>query len=980
MEEAAFNGGARYRSASAGSVTLSHEDDRIQTFNNTNAGATSTVTLPPPTTYYRSNQVGGPHFVVLCPATSPGTVTVSHSGSSISLVLSPGEGVYCYLKAVTSGGWKVGTKFTIGSVTTVGSGTRDAVESEEVPETFSNLSCFEGDECDYARILGNAPLDGTSGRALAIAPMFQDPGTSATNSFREAIRGADFVNPSHIPVTTPREMFEADPLHPHASVVLSEEFWKALDNNGRPHIVEYDDDAHGTSRSWYHIRQTGTVSLTWGMPAQTVKRHRWIKQIEYGPAEEPDRYLLDIRVTMEHAVDPEPSLVPGTGGMNEDETAAWGAIYQLHIFTNELDLTFDDGETYTPTGGSSAVSFTKNDPCAWGNANGVSGGDDNDKFCHPCMFACAALPTRMHSPVGRNYVPPLERARVTGVRGKNLEYCYEVGNASPWCTVNNSPNALTPANGAMGNIVFGKTSFGRTLTLGGDVKNSKPLEWLCWENGTGVGRTWAKPLYPGWEETEGVLTVGTNSGSIKLCTLRKWCFDPDGDCDPEWPYTGDINCTGHVDEPLEGIGGTHVCFHNGDLSVTQCCTSINFANIVAHEPCTRSETEYGPRSGGSCSSLGNECVNQHTYTTSLHAEVSDYDYQVGGSSSLRTLSFVKYDRDPDEILYNYTYLSTDVADFASTTGTWTLGVSLISVTAVSGSDTIRALLTYDPTSSVYRDGSIETEFQTVITKAQGVFARGSGSAGSFTGYVLLTTPIGGDIVRVDLMEFTAGTGVVLATATTAAAVTAIADVVFTWWGTTFTAEVTFNNETISLEADDCTNLTGGSVGLLTTSTSSGAQFIGFTVTDETFAYVEATADIGIDYVTVLADAGILNGYGKCDRTINPDCGASVLHCDCKTSTEGLDTTTSATHTGPDDILLPSGSTNGDNPTMFGGSNPYAQCDGDWCDGVSRYCGECPPPYIGLAVQFNRCWDEEIGVEPNMCRGIAQWVIDALTCA
>lgn len=297
ITEAEHNGGAAY-SATA-SVTLYMNSPR--TLNYAATSGTGIIMLPSA----HEHQVdpaaaGGPRFIIF----NTGSLTpeirrpLPAGGYAVVGTIAATTGVAVVeLVDATTNLWVKAARTRNAAMTF----SRDAftIAPNDAADTVYDPFCFVGTDCEYA---DTVPLDGTGGRALVIAPMFQDIGKVAENDAREPIRASDVVMPDKIVLRVRPGEFVKDPLHPLASVTLSQAFWDAFENGGDPHLLPYlGTNATQWSRNPYHTRGTGATFLTfaWDQPAfpgVPVVRSIWEKLVAYSGG------TLRLRFQMEHTV------------------------------------------------------------------------------------------------------------------------------------------------------------------------------------------------------------------------------------------------------------------------------------------------------------------------------------------------------------------------------------------------------------------------------------------------------------------------------------------------------------------------------------------------------------------------------------------------------------------------------------------------------------------------------------------------------
>lgn len=996
-----FRGKAKYQTTVAGMITLWINSERVQQIKNTSASA-ATVDLTQ-LAWLRADQLGGPRFYIVNDPTSTGSIDVffKHAITNVNttLTIAPGEVAVCH--AVTTTAWFL-VKRVIGTPRALGHPTLAAITNETTPRTYSPY-CLEGEGCELMEALDGVPLDGQDGRDQCIAPMFMNSAL-ALNSLREPIRGADLVMPSVVPIKFSQDDFMIDSAHPtYATTPLSNQFLEALYAGDRWHGLIYLGTRHGISSHWHHIRLIGTTDtlpLDWDMPNNySVRRHVWQKLITYRDASDTER-TITIRFVMEHTVDPEPILHGGGGGgINDDEFMAWGALFNIYVFTNEILPAFADGNTYAPVGsGGSPIAFSLDDPVRWG---GIVGEGQDDKFCHPQMAICASLPTTFEAPAGSFYVPWQDRKWLKSflggytLRGKNREACYVVSNGAPWMTGSCADEALGGVGKEL-NIVFGgvfefgvsATSYNyAAMTTGGDVPRSKPTEYVCIENGAGIGRTLLKPLRPGWDEDCGKLTPGDGSSiSVRICVDDKYGID-DGTGRRVWPRDEADLCMGNIDEPLDEIGGTHYCFNNNGIDCnTMCCISLKQQIAGVYDKCVLHSFPLGDRLGsGDCDLLGDICSDAGTFWHQVVMELEDYDYSRRANPDIRTASWRRDLPDPDQVLYDVTYAAADT-DWVDEIGTWTHGATL----KVNAPGVSRSLCLYEASgyTNKYRDMIINARGLKCRTAVHGLAVRMDETA--FTGYVA-------KIVRVPLtngatvyIQKSTGIGYVdLASKVIANLTHEIVDMSLEVWGTTitFTWQVTGHDED-SLTVENCAITDRGWPGVFDPTADANVEFDNLNVDDTTQEYVTATgyitkSEINLDYPEKMRTA-----YRHCDETIG-----SITNCNTTVLEYHREFATAATWSHCRDVIYiqcdPDGSGTaiiaGDNPTSYDGPPPYC-CDTNWCTGDADSCSQCPAPFMSMYFNFWQQCNSEFSKSvssnhiPKICSGIALYNFTTIVCA
>lgn len=972
----------------------------------------------PPASSYRADQRGSVHFHVL--AHGAGGVNVRTSTGSLLYSLSSGDSVSISL---SSSGFK-GVLRSIGAARPAHHAARDPITNPEYPLTFSG-DCFVGDPCDLAEVNGNVPLDGEDGRDKCIVPMCQDVVAHAINQTREPIRASDIVMPKVVVVGFSRGQFVADSTHPLASTVLPDEFWEALYNNDRMHALIYVGSADGTSRHPHHLRWAGSSpTQTWehgtGSADYSVKRHLWQKEVTYLNGEVEQTVLIVFCV--EHTLSSEPGADPFTdpGGMQDRDHGAWGSLFSLYVFCDQLLPSFADGDGFTPAGASGNVSFTHDDPFVSGIAYGV-GESEEDKFCHPQMVLCAHLPTTFQAPMGAEFIPWADRKWLRGwesgdfdLRGGNREFCHKVRNGSPWidpisCTSEQYPrNTIDGLRDIFGNIAFGWSTSGYSsacMSLGGDFESSKPVEFLVWENGQGSGRTYLKPLKPGWDELCGSLDVeGGSSGTVAICVDDENGID-DGTGRRVWPRASLVECDGHPDEPFEGIGGGHGCFNNGNVSssgvLVDCCISVGPpSTATVTDKCLNYTNEYGSFSSGSCEAFPMKCVVAGTNRLVSPVEYEDHTYLMNGNQDLRTISWVRLLPDPTYVVADYLHTGAS-SELIALHGTWDFSTGTVTGQGVVHASNVKAACVYAHAGTpVNTDAVVSAVSSNAKTVFQGLGGRMSEDGSGLDGYVGVLESTGGSNGTATIRKYVDNAETILSSKSITNFTSETVEFSLDVWGDQVTFSWTVSGEDgDSLEAEDC-EISSGEFGLVTMDTGTSSSTL-VAVDDETKNFLEIEGAHGRYYNSVSWDGGIPESRktfrDDCDSlVVNPGCGTPP-NCNCTyiygasrytniTSWDGVDITY------PDgrDVLLPECSGppdytgDGENPTYSGGPLPRCDCDSTWCIGDIPRCGTCPEPWVTLSLSLPSCWpsqkrDEDSIIQPNMCSGVSLWSYDLVSC-
>jgi hypothetical protein len=1056
-------GGSRYLTAT-GIKDLSLGARVIRVHQAASSGGPDGVRLPTMPRFEHANFAGRPVFYILC--TGAITQQVRDPNNNVLGTVPSNHCAPVYYLGDTDS-WRLGvvrTVHTHGSFAGLSAYENRAsdVEDEETRPTFDPF-CFVGDDCEYLASLSDQyPLDGEESHPEVVAPMYQDPNL-AQNRDREAVRAADVIMPNLMGLRFNDGEFSVDTDHPwYGTYSLSEEFYDALyrRSSGRstilqPHVLAYDAalSGAGTTSNWHHIsREGGTPSWFHGTGAAdlTARKHVWKTEIPYGPESDPEAYTLQIRLILEHTMsaDAPADCNSGSGPDGSADKGMHGSLFTLCVFTDELNASWVDGvSTFQPFGFSSAHTITRADPAISGLAFSIADGATTDeragrKGVHPQCVIMANLVTSWEAPIGRNKVPLINGPTYKHFKGandgpgRNLERLYDVPNGCPWLSgacADTFPgdDGTWPddTHGILYNCVFGwpspTTFVGRAMTLGGDMLRSIPTEWLCFENGQGVGRTFLVPTKPGWSESCGKLDVaGGSSGTLFMCVGED-----------DWPVCEDMStCDGHPDEPFEGVGGSHTCFRNRDQaqgrdgrSNTTCCIPIAPATAGEYQYCYREEDTYGDPDGGSCDYVGYACEMSGSFFTQFVMFPHDYSMQANANQTLREIFWGRHLPDPSRPLRDWEYDNGD-ADLSNVLGTFTKGASSLTVATVSGSKAIRAQASYDETSPSTWDWfgvEIECGFNGVNTRKHGLgFLNGSQD-----GWGMVVSPAGADLLF-EVVEYTnnGATRSVLDSRTIAGEGSNATGLARYWQqGTDIVAEYTPTSGvkvTIEVEISDGGLFSAQDIpsksgfdsdsacacepSFYTESTSAGAVFDSFSsplITDLVPAFLTMYGDVGYASVSISLEGDLLSGFGKCageggnaDCGTPPDCNCvywaetlfdSSIHEAFYYHASNLDIGTVQTFIeclavdrpcNPGDSWIDGSAVDGFQITYHGAPSPVrCHCESDNCSG--NQCAECPPNnkqvmFFALPVS-EECWSSAIdpgcpGSIPLMCRGIDVW--------
>jgi len=1034
----AHYGGAFH--AGSGSFVLGWHSKRVIRANPTVA---IFATLPSAPVRFDQKYLGRPAFIIINDGTASINVVDQLSNTIITLAASKWAAI------------GIGEQWQLmmtGSVSQPLNASSYRVESQvpyitsacETP-TFDPF-CAEN-ICEFVNTI---PLNGENDTTEVLAPFYQDVTVHAKNSNREAIRACDCVMSKHVTIRLKDGDFSKDASHPLSGQSLSEYFFDALYNRktvgsaaygSEPHMLEYEgkEDSYRAS-DWHHNAYLITLSgegWNHGAPAAQlmVRKYFWSKKIQYGPPDSPTAHNLELLFIMEHklnnAVRFDPEDVGGVGDLqdgNNHERGLWGALFTLAIFTDEIEKTFGDGDKFQPYGWQDEHPFYRKDPCVSGNAYEVRDTETVNTYkkrgVHPQCVALAHLPTTFHAPMGRMLSSQANNEKYLVFQGdysanaRNLDDCLLVPNGSPWidttqcqelncpCKQSSWPNANW---GIMENIVFGHPgSMGKGMTLGGDMKESLPMEWLCWVNSENNpnGLTWLKVNKPGWDDLCGNLTVSKgNSGEIWLCVI------------PHLQQLDELGydlldavsrCDGHPSEPYQGIGGSHTCFRTASgaqpnkrtandkplvapkPSKYLCCIPTINTTVRAHEMCYITTTTYGDWTGAEgCELISQDCQFSRWYWRQWRLLVTQYTYMPNGNADLREISWSRILPNPnsDYALRDWNYLSTD-SNLSAVLGGITKTATGFTFSSVSGTNPIRACASYDkpvgigPTTFDWFGCDIECRFKGVNAGPLGIGFLDS----SQNGYGLNVVSSGSDLIM-QLCRYSQNTKAVLASYTFAGQGTNVeGDARFRIHGTDLLVSYKPDGQSINTitKVDGVEWMRQGFVARVpdkydpandsfsnflpsfyTEHTSSGLTINKSTdpmIRDLVPNFINHYGFAGKGTVSTTLHEEDFMGYGACDGTSgDPNCGnanENSVSCNCIIQEADMKRFYTATHAGASDILSKSTFSN-----CYVATETRCPSNAPWTEGNPQYHGG-PNPYR-CVCESTSCVNYQYGCD-NEC--------------
>lgn len=995
LSQAQQNGGAQALTTSS---VLTVNSPRVISCYNT---STIDVTLPSAANC-RDNERGGPWFYIA--RRSTGSVVIKNSAGSTLVTLSANQVAVIVLRS----DFRVHRVRTLNTARALVTSARAAVTNAPVTVVPKDVSCFSGSLCELADAEGSLPLDGDDGRDDVTVPMVQDIIRFAKNEGREVIRASDIVMPSVVTVEVDMTAFVKDASSIFGSVDLSQAFYRLFE---KPIALTYQATAlNAVSRHPLHMRWvTGGGGSVWthgsGAADLQVTRARWAKDITYETAD--GTFTASIVFVAEFKK---------SGNIMHRTEGAWGTIFSVYIFTDELG-SYTDGSNIQPPGSKGDITFTRQDPLV----SGIAFGQPNDEFFkvfgHPQLVAAAHSPTSYHAAADSLYVPVIKRRQdAFGLPLENDEYCYRRKAQSPFASVDNCNDEAPALTGEARNIcAFGWSELGGTnnacYTFGGDMDpRSRLLEFLVWENQRAEGVTYLQPIKPGWSADCGKLDiVGGSAGSLGVCTDDQWGL-PDENGERKWSGATVSPCDGHPAEPYEGVGGSHKCFNNGNTvntSVPNCCVSVLSATASTANVVVEQRNRFGDFNGFECEPLESECRQVRTMHASNSLQVEDY---ILGSSAAgtvqqeRIMSWVRYLRSPNAQPRDGSHTPAS-AEYSTAIGAFNRS-SLTVTSAVSPTTSPESALVYDPPSATYAKpnttctpftstlstGDYDVEARIDAAGKHVIGGRFSGTSSSATCVAAEIVPTGGSNATLNIVRWTAGTRVVLKTLN----ITNYAQP-STWkfalWGAEY--KLTCGELNVSLTAYDCTS--SSYTGLPFIGGPVNASFSSYIVTDKNPYVVSIDGAMGARSVSMFWPCELQPSQdGSCVASSDPGCGSCCepARCNCENVSCLLYYYEGASWAnGSRDILVadcrneddPEGrrfGTNGENPTAHGAPLPVCNCGGAWCPPITKYCGECPDPFRALGIALPQgCYNKEADPKliPKHCRGIDRFYYVTTVC-
>lgn len=501
--------------------------------------------------------------------------------------------------------------------------------------TCIGLDCEDGDcqgeDCDGPDDPGPddpGPPYKPKDRCLAgsaTVPMYYDL-TQTWNSGREPIRGGDLVMPDTLYIEVKNGLVY-DANHPYGQDI-SDELKEAL---FKTHELVYvgTADRSGKSRNPYHTRVSGAsgTSFSGRSGGELVEDSPvWEAEVPYPVGEED--YTLTVRMYAEWVEQSDSTLGDSSFG-------AWGPIFCVWAFTDEIDMSYTDGATYSPFNNNT---FTKEDPII----GGVYTSDaDSVKWMHPQALFFAVCPTTWHSPLGYSYYSQIDRDswRVP---------CFAVNSGAPW-------SGGTATEARLNNVFGSGVGSYRMRALGslGGWTKSEFYNWACIENGAGAGKTILKPTNAGWDEGVGDLTLS--------CDIRMDVCTP--------PQTAINPCEGHPDDPYQDIGGTHEAFRDNtpadDLS-RLCYGTGDTSSLSTDQRCIVTTTVYA----GGCDIVQRDC-QEFSFNTVFTLDVDDYFFGTSDANTAnRHMNWLFMSDDPEYVRQDFP--SDDLCAIQS--DCWSVGV------------------------------------------------------------------------------------------------------------------------------------------------------------------------------------------------------------------------------------------------------------------------------------------------------------------
>lgn len=409
---------------------------------------------------------------------------------------------------------------------------------------------------------------------VVLCPMYQDPADLFYSATSPAIfRGADLGLPDKIYLGIDTSKFSKDAAFADAGSLSN-----MLEALQKQFTLEYDDtvpNSISTSSHWHHL---GYASPFFDLTPPLVDRYFW-REIRNYTGNDGQPHQIEVRFVAE---------MPA-GGIAANQaldvsTGAWGTLFHVYVFTDEMFPDFVEGDTYN------LYPFYREDPAVYHNS---------ERKTHPQLAIVAHIPTTIQKPVRYDRY---DRYSV------NDRVCYyNVGPAVPW-TAGNPTNDISSS-------MFGYNRL-QVISLAAGCTTSRLGSLITIENSEGSGLTALKTSAPGWDPVYGGLL------SSSAITVRPRCTPQ---VDREDCCTGYARGTDN-DELASPYTGSNNCWKS-DYSERPCCFSKDSQIILdLADKCIQSTATYDEF----CNVTDSTETVSATYSRQITLDVFSINYQIGG--------------------------------------------------------------------------------------------------------------------------------------------------------------------------------------------------------------------------------------------------------------------------------------------------------------------------------------------------------------
>ena len=516
-----------------------------------------------------------------------------------------------------------------------------AITSTYEPQVYDlpELSCYP-DQCFICD-------------AKAVFPMYQNPCGSAypPNTIRPVFRGADLALPDKLYIAINQNKVSQDSNHSY-----SESLDGLISALEEPFELDYDPDfaqSVSTSRHWHHLNVVTIASVrqySFGTP--TVSRSVWSTTRNY-IGHDGESYEMELRFVAEG---------PTYDGVQDvDSVGAWGTLFHIYLFSNEINPTYVDGDDF---GG---IAFYRDDPCVY---------DNEDRYCHPQLAFVAHIPTTIQQSCKYAPYDPYQKTR---------KACYVNSvPGMPWTggTLSGSQNAS----------VFGP-SVEKALTLEAGCQRSYLFKHVTCENWDGSGLTALQTNSPGWDPETGTIYVSEDNK-----TLLSTAVSVKPRCNPkilvEDCCFGNRSGTENQAETITPYVGSNECITivgGGGYENRTCCFSTSSRiKLTIEDRCVEQVVLYDEI----CAPTSVTEAVHGSVSKTIYLDVFSASYLVGDTG--QQIVWKYRSENPDYVHRDYEddFDDDSLGDMEQTIGVWTAADDQAKLTSPASGDWDGGLLTY----------------------------------------------------------------------------------------------------------------------------------------------------------------------------------------------------------------------------------------------------------------------------------------------